>query len=205
MRQGRVCGTLVVVAALDHVVIHVDDWESTIRFYTGLLGVDTMPSPEACTGGRISICSNSRRTRPTTSSARSLRTTFDLDRLIAQIAGAMRPGGSLVFSVEHPIYSAPTNQSFVTTDGGDRVWPLDNYLVEGERTRTWFVDGVIKQHRTIATYVNTLVAVGLTVEQLVEWGPTAAAMKLVPSSPRTWIDHGSCCCGPTNRAKGDRP
>ncbi|MEZ5376169.1 MAG: methyltransferase domain-containing protein [Acidimicrobiales bacterium] len=104
----------------------------------------------------------------------------DLDRLIAQIAGAMRPGGSLVFSVEHPIYSAPTNQSFVTTDGGDRVWPLDNYLVEGERTRTWFVDGVIKQHRTIATYVNTLVAVGLTVEQLVEWGPTAAAIEARP-------------------------
>jgi catechol 2,3-dioxygenase-like lactoylglutathione lyase family enzyme len=35
------------VAELDHVVIHVDDWASTVSFYTGLFGVDSLPSPEA--------------------------------------------------------------------------------------------------------------------------------------------------------------
>lgn len=104
----------------------------------------------------------------------------DLDRLVAGIAGALRPGGTLVFSVEHPIYSAPTTQAFETNNNGDRVWPVDNYLVEGERERNWFVDGVIKQHRTIATYVNTLIAAGLVLDRLVEWGPIAEAVEARP-------------------------
>jgi hypothetical protein len=41
----------------------------------------------------------------------------------------------VVFSVEHPVYSAPTKQKFETSDNGDRFWPLDNYLAEGERVR----------------------------------------------------------------------
>jgi len=35
------------MAGLDHVVIHVDDWASTHRFYTGVFDVESMPSPEA--------------------------------------------------------------------------------------------------------------------------------------------------------------
>ena len=104
----------------------------------------------------------------------------DLDRLMATVEGALRSGGSLVFSVEHPIYSAPTTQSFETSERGDRVWPLDNYLVEGERVRNWFVDGVVKQHRTLATYVNTVVAGGLVLDRLVEWGPTPDAIEARP-------------------------
>jgi SAM-dependent methyltransferase len=104
----------------------------------------------------------------------------DLARLCANLAGAVRAGGSLVFSVEHPIYSAPTSQQFVESEGGDRVWPLDNYLVEGERVTNWFVDGVVKQHRTIATYVNTVIDAGFTLDRLVEWGPTAAAVEANP-------------------------
>ncbi len=104
----------------------------------------------------------------------------DLDRLMATVGSALRGGGSLVFSVEHPIYSAPTTQSFETSECGDRVWPLDNYLVEGERVRSWFVDGVVKQHRTVATYVNAVVASGLVIDRLVEWGPSAEAIEARP-------------------------
>ena len=99
----------------------------------------------------------------------------DLRRLVSVIAGSLTPGGSLVFSVEHPIYSAPTTQAFETSDAGDRVWPLDNYLVEGERVTDWFVDGVIKQHRTVATYVNTVIECGLVVNRIDEFGMTADA------------------------------
>ncbi len=115
----------------------------------------------------------------------------DLDRLLTAIALSMQPGGSLVFSVEHPIYSAPTSQNFVTTDDGDRFWPLDNYLVEGERVTSWFVDGIVKEHRTVATYVNSVIDAGFALEQIVEWGPTAedvvARPELADDRHRPWF------------------
>ena len=86
----------------------------------------------------------------------------------------------MVFSVEHPIYSAPTTQTFVSTESGHHAWPLDNYLNEGQRVRTWFVDGVVKQHRTIATYVNGLVDAGLVLDRIEEWGPSAEAVAARP-------------------------
>ena len=55
------------------------------------------------------------------------------------------------FSVEHPIDSAPTSRKFETSDNGDRISPLENHLVEGERVMNCFVDGIVKQHRTVAT------------------------------------------------------
>ncbi len=104
----------------------------------------------------------------------------DLNRLLSMIAASMTPGGALVFSVEHPIYSAPTTQGFETSAIGNRIWPLDNYLVEGERVTSWFVDGIVKEHRTIATYVNTVISAGLVLDQIVEFGPTAEAVEAQP-------------------------
>lgn len=113
-------------------------------------------------------------------SSLTLHYVHDLDRLIAMVAASLTPGGAMVFSVEHPIFSAPTTQAFETSTGGDRIWPLDNYLVEGERVTSWFVDGVRKQHRTIATYVNTVIDTGLRIDRIVEWGPTAEEVAARP-------------------------
>ncbi len=103
-----------------------------------------------------------------------------LERLLSMAAQSITPGGSLVFSVEHPIYSAPTVQSFDTASAGHQVWPLDNYLIEGERETSWFVDGVIKEHRTVATYVNTVISTGFTLERIVDWGPSAVEVRAHP-------------------------
>ena len=104
----------------------------------------------------------------------------DLDRLLAMAAQAVEREGSLVFSVEHPIYSAPTTQAFETSDNGDCIWPLDNYLVEGERVTTWFVDDVRKEHRTLATYVNAVIEAGFRLDRIEEWGPTAEEVAARP-------------------------
>ncbi len=104
----------------------------------------------------------------------------DLDRLLSMVARSLTPGGALVFSVEHPIYSAPTTQAFETSDRGDRIWPLDNYLVESERVTNWIVDGVVREHRTVATYANSVIDAGLTLDRIVEWGPTAEEVAANP-------------------------
>jgi SAM-dependent methyltransferase len=79
----------------------------------------------------------------------------DLAGLLTRVHAALAPGGALVFSVEHPLCTA-----------------LGNYLDEGPRATDWLVAGVIKQHRTIATYVDLLLRAGFALAHLDEWGPS---------------------------------
>jgi SAM-dependent methyltransferase len=124
-------------------------------------------------------------------SSLTLHNVHDLDRLVSTMAGSLASGGSPVFSVEHPINSAPTAQEVETSVHGGRFWPLDNCLVEGERVRNWFVDGVIEEHRTVATHVHTVIDAGLTIDRILEWGPTAddvkAPRKLADDRLRPWF------------------
>jgi hypothetical protein len=55
---------------------------------------------------------------------------------------------------------------------GRKIWPVDSYLCEGPRTTDWLARGVIKQHRTLATYLNSLLRLGFALEHVEEWGPT---------------------------------
>jgi ubiquinone/menaquinone biosynthesis C-methylase UbiE len=97
----------------------------------------------------------------------------DLDRLMAQVHRSLVPGGSLVFSAEHPIYTAPTAPGWVRDATGRKTWPVDGYLDEGPRSTDWLAKGVIKQHRTVATYLNMLLRLGFALAHIEEWGPSA--------------------------------
>ena len=103
-----------------------------------------------------------------------------LDRLLSEVAAALVPGGALVFSVEHPIFMAPSNPRFID-DEGRTVWPLDQYLAEGRRETNWLAPGVVKYHRTIATYLRGLRRVGLVVDELIEWGPSSDQVNNTPA------------------------
>jgi len=104
----------------------------------------------------------------------------DFGRLVASIANGLVAGGSLVFSVEHPIFGATTGDGFSTTNDGGSVWPVTGYLDEGERTSNWFAPGVRKQHRTVQGYVTPLLDAGFTLTNLVEWGPSPEQVKANP-------------------------
>lgn len=58
----------------------------------------------------------------------------NLPGLVAQVYRALTPGGSFIFSAEHPIYTSPRNPKFVKDQDGNDVWQLDAYLDEGSRT-----------------------------------------------------------------------
>lgn len=76
-----------------------------------------------------------------------------------------------MFSVEHPIYTGSARLEWLNAPWG-KTWPVDHYLDEGMRSRDWLKNGVIKYHRTIASYLNLLIGFGFSPLQLVEWGPT---------------------------------
>ena len=104
-----------------------------------------------------------------------------LDRLLTEVHAALVSGGRLVFSVEHPIYTAPSEPRWFVDAAGRKTWPVDAYLVEGPRSTDWLTKGVIKQHRTLATYVTMLMRHGFTLAHLEEWGPTDAQIAARPS------------------------
>jgi ubiquinone/menaquinone biosynthesis C-methylase UbiE len=104
-----------------------------------------------------------------------------LTPLLSVVHRALVPGGSLVFSVEHPIYTAPARPGWVVDTNGRRTWPVDGYLVEGPRTTEWLTKGVIKQHRTLTTYLNLLLRLGFTLAHLEEWGPTDEQIAACPA------------------------
>ena len=95
----------------------------------------------------------------------------DFGAVCMTIRRLLVPGGRLVFSVEHPLFTAPRNPGWRTDIGGSKVWPINEYLLEGRRVTEWITPGVVKYHRTVASYVNSLLAQGFHLVRLEEWGP----------------------------------
>jgi SAM-dependent methyltransferase len=104
----------------------------------------------------------------------------NLSGLIRQVSRALVTGGNLVFSVEHPMTTAPIRPGWSTAADGRKSWPVAAYLDEGRRSTDWLTTGVIKQHRTVASYLNLLIANGLGLRRIVEWGPSAEQVAAHP-------------------------
>lgn len=95
---------------------------------------------------------------------------FDL--VCQKIHQCLAAGGAFVLSVEHPMFTALAAQQWCCGPEGDRLhWPLDDYQREGPRHTRWLTDDVVKYHRTVATYVNTLIDSGFLISKLSEPQP----------------------------------
>src|SRR5437667_245343 len=94
----------------------------------------------------------------------------DYQGLVQRIAEWLAPGGVLAYSTEHPIFTARLpGEGWVLDDAGRRIrWGLDHYADEGAREETWFVPGVRKVHRMLATLINGLLDAGLIVDRVIE-------------------------------------
>lgn len=104
----------------------------------------------------------------------------DFERLIRMIHAAMAPGGDLVFTIEHPIFMAAAHPHWTLDEDGRKTWPVNGYSVEGERRTDWFAKGVLKQHRTLASTLNTLIGVGFELRRLEEFAPTQEQIAEIP-------------------------
>ena len=106
-------------------------------------------------------------------SSLALHYVADYRGLVHNIAEWLTPGGALVYSTEHPIYTARLpGEGWVIDDHGQRVgWQIDNYFDEGPREERWFVEGVRKYHRTMSTLLDALLGAGLRIERVIEPAP----------------------------------
>jgi SAM-dependent methyltransferase len=95
---------------------------------------------------------------------------------VQRIASVLKAGGRLAFSVEHPMCTALPQQQWIRDDRGNPLyWPVDDYNLEGRRETKWFIDGVVKYHRTVETYVTTLIGAGFSLHSLKEPVPIHGA------------------------------
>lgn len=104
----------------------------------------------------------------------------DFDRLVRMIHRALVPGGSMVFTIEHPIFMAAAHPHWIADEDGRQTWPVNRYAIEGERRTDWFAKGVIKYHRTIGTTLNTLVRAGFQILGVDEPAPSPEQIAEAP-------------------------
>ena len=108
----------------------------------------------------------------------------DFRPLAERIGRWLVPGGSFVFSVEHPVFTAYGSQDWYYDENGNILhFPVDNYYLEGRRDAVFLGERVVKYHRTLTSYLDTLLQSGFTLRRLVEPKPPEELMDLPPIRP----------------------
>lgn len=96
----------------------------------------------------------------------------DFDPLMANITRWLKNGGTFVFSVEHPVFTSYGSQDWYYDANGNILhFPVDNYYYEGKREAVFLGEPVVKYHRTLTTYLNTLLQNGFVLQQIIEPEP----------------------------------
>ncbi|MDF2066737.1 class I SAM-dependent methyltransferase [Bacillus sp. Cr_A10] len=103
------------------------------------------------------------------------------EAICKKVYDCLKPGGSFVFSVEHPIFTSRNEQDWYYDDKGNRLhWAVDNYQSEGLRETTFLTENVIKYHHTFSTYINDIINAGFIVRIVKEPIPSEEMLKSIP-------------------------
>lgn len=98
-----------------------------------------------------------------------------------KVYNCLTSGGDFVFSVEHPIFTAQGKQNWHYDENGNIIhWPVDNYFTEDIRKSIFLGEEVVKYHKTMTTYMNTLIQSGFEVTGIVEPMPEESMLKEIP-------------------------
>jgi ubiquinone/menaquinone biosynthesis C-methylase UbiE len=98
--------------------------------------------------------------------------------LIKKIYRWLGKNGFFVFSVEHPVFTAHGSQDWIYSEDGEILhWPVDNYYFEGKRETVFLGEKLIKYHRTITTYLSTLLKEGFKLVKIIEPKPNENGME----------------------------
>lgn len=96
----------------------------------------------------------------------------DFESLVSNISKWIKKEGEFVFSVEHPVFTSYGSQDwYYDKDGNILHFPVDNYYYEGKREAVFLGEKVTKYHRTLTTYLNTLLQNGFEFQYIIEPQP----------------------------------
>ncbi|WP_141603979.1 class I SAM-dependent methyltransferase [Terrilactibacillus laevilacticus] len=87
--------------------------------------------------------------------------TTDLPKTLKNIYDYLKPGGSFIFSWEHPLYSR------LNYEEGHFV-ARQSYISEGRSTKAWHGVPIVMHDRKLSTYINELINVGFCIKKIIE-------------------------------------
>ena len=106
--------------------------------------------------------------------------TTDLPGTLALAVRYLRPGGCLIVSGEHPVYSC-------LEWNGSQYRSRSRTFSEGPREHgSWKGVPIVIQRRTLATFVGHILQAGLQIEAFVETPLNMAAVKEAHADPARW-------------------
>ena len=92
--------------------------------------------------------------------------------LISNLYEILNYRGTLLFSQEHPIFTASLTTAQWLTEGDGKVLGLvvNGYPQTGKRCVSWIVSDFVKYHRTVADILNPIIQCGFQIEEIREPG-----------------------------------
>lgn len=100
------------------------------------------------------------------------------EAICKKVNDSLCPNGMFIFSVEHPVFTAYGTQDWFYDEQGKKVhWPVDNYFREGKREAIFLGEKVVKYHKTLTTYINSLLKEGFEIIHLIEPKPEETMME----------------------------
>jgi len=114
----------------------------------------------------------------------------DFDAFAKDMYSVLNAEGHLLFSQEHPIITSTVDGAghFNKNENGEKIsYTFSNYNQPGERRIHWYVDGVIKYHRTFSNIINALSKAGFIIEEVCEPVPEEWVIEKVPAWIKEYI------------------
>lgn len=103
------------------------------------------------------------------------------DDVVRKAYQYLSPGGSFIFSAEHPVFTARGDQQWHSDEQGRNLhWPVDRYFDEGKREAIFLSEKVVKYHKTLTTYINGTIGAGFSIKEFREVEPSQRMIEEVP-------------------------
>lgn len=127
----------------------------------------------------------------------------DYAAVVERIARWLVPGGVMVYSTEHPVFTARATTDGWVVDGAGtrRGWGIDEYADEGVREHAWFIPRVRRYHRTVSTLLDGLIDSGLTIERVVESTPSPDWLRGIHMTRTSVVGPCFCSFAPGRRSE----
>lgn len=114
----------------------------------------------------------------------------DLDAALGHVARYLRPGGILVFSWEHPVFSCLKLQE-------KRLYMERSYSEVGaSESLSWDGDAIVMHTRKISTFLNAVAGAGLMIDKVIE-GDMREPNENSGDYPRRWYSQDRAKLMPT--------